>query len=423
MTASGAPIWRLNSGADRRIKAGHPWVYSNELQKSPKGITPGQKIMLADAGGKFLAWGYGNPSSLIAFRVLSRLETDTEAGTVRWFKERLKSAWTFRKDLGLDEESFRWVHGEGDGLPGLIVDRYLMSQTKTPTEVIVVQAHTAGMDALMGSILESIEMLMNDRETPWGLVIRNDSASRKFEGLEIQEPVIHRKWEGNNIIQVRGVGRKPIPFKVDLKAGQKTGFFLDQAENINQVGEILIHSDLLKLVRILDFCPYVGQWSAKLTQALRAHGHDVHVTLMDSSKDALHYAEENVKNAGGQVKAIQGDVMEDLKNLSEKSFDVVISDPPAFIKGRKDMGPGTAAYVKLNTEVFRLVAPSGFVAACSCSQLLGEEEFMTVLSKAARRNNRDCRWIARGTQAMDHPVRLEFNEGKYLKMWFGKVSE
>lgn len=417
------PIWRLKKAADRRFRAGHPWIYSNELQQSPKGIEPGTPVGLQDAAGKFLAWGYGNPGSLIAFRAMSRTETESAWKSPDWFAQRLKEAWRFRKDLGLTDASFRWVFGENDGLPGLVVDRYRLESGE---QLIAVQAHTAGIDRALPEILSAIETNLKGSESPVGIVIRNDLSVRKLEGIPVEEPRLVREIPSIDLtrarILVRGADGKPQVFVADLLQGQKTGFFLDQSENVRQLATLLSQAALPKTVRILDLCCYAGQWSAKLAQYLKARGHEVETTLVDASESALALARANAETAGARVQTMKGDVLEDLPTLPAKVFDIVISDPPALIKGRKDIPQGTHAYLKLNTEALRLTAASGVLVACSCSQLLEEEEFMRVLAKAGTRANRSVRWIVRGTQALDHPTRLEFAEGKYLKMWVGRVS-
>lgn len=414
-------IWRLKRGSDRRVRAGHPWVYSNELQGSPKGIAAGEKIVLMDASGKFLAHGYGNPSSLIAFRVVSRVERDSEWDTLAPLKAQLMIAWEFRVGLGVDQASFRWVFGEGDDLPGLILDVYQLVSGK---RVVVVQAHTAGIDRILPVLLQAIDAIAK----PAAVVIRNDVSHRKLEGLLIEEPkVIGTLGSDGDLIAIRSADPMhdaPLIFKVDLQKGQKTGFFLDQSENIRQFLDLFLRSLKTRKgsapIRILDLCSYVGQWSAQISAALKARGMVAEVLLVDASARALSYAKANVEKAGGKGEVLEADVLADLPKLTGVEFDIVICDPPALIPSRKDIPIGAAAYLKLNTEAFRLLASQGWMVTCSCSQLLEDETFARQITRAMIRNEKDMRWLARGTQALDHPLRLEFTEGKYLKMWIGR---
>jgi 23S rRNA (cytosine1962-C5)-methyltransferase len=424
-------IWRLKRGSDRRVRAGHPWVYSNELQGSPKGIEPGEKVTLLDAGGKFLAHGYGNPASLIAFRVVSRDEAETDWDTVAGLMKRLSAAWNLRTALGANtsksKTSFRWMFGEGDDFPGLVLDVYRTGATLAEVKTIVVaQAHTAGVDRLIPNLLQAIEEIAK----PEGVVLRNDVSHRKQEGIPIEEPKVLGKvnadgeWIRVRSADARAAEDTVVLFSVDLVRGQKTGFFLDQSENISQFLDLFLRSQAAAKksgpLKILDLCCYVGQWSTQISAAAVARGLKTEVLLVDASARALGFAKANVEKAGGKAEIFEADVLQDLPKLVDLEFDVVVCDPPALIPGRKDIPTGKPAYLKLNTEAFRLLGRGGWMITCSCSQLLEEEEFAHQVSKASLRNGKEMRWLARGTQALDHPLKLEFPEGKYLKMWIGK---
>ena len=421
--AANTKIWRLKRGSDRRVRGGHPWVYSNELQGSPKGIEPGEKVLLLDAAGKFLAHGYGNPSSLISFRAVSRVEDDPQWDSVDALTKRLANAWQFRKGLGVTDFSFRWIFGEGDDFPGLILDAF---RTEDSRLIVVVQAHTAGVDRLLPNLLQAIERVTeSEGHAADAIVLRNDVSHRKLEGIPVEEPKVLGKVSADGErIRIRSAlaGGEPLLFKVDLVKGQKTGFFLDQAENIGQLLDLALRSNLRakKTVRVLDLCSYVGQWSAQIAAAFKKRGVDVEVLLVDASARALAFAKENAEKAGAKAEIFEADVLEDLPKLANMEFDIVICDPPALIPSRKDIPIGTHAYLKLNTEAFRLLAAGGSIVTCSCSQLLDEESFAKQISKAASRHQKRIGWLARGTQALDHPLKLEFAEGRYLKMWIGR---
>jgi 23S rRNA (cytosine1962-C5)-methyltransferase len=416
-------IWRLKAGMDRRFRAGHPWVYSNELQGSPKGIQPGDPIELHDAGGKFLARGYGSPVSLIAFRALSRDPDFTEPASPAGLHRTLARAAHLRESLGLAYASHRLCFGEADGLPGLVVDRYRLSGG---SDVLVAQAHTAGAERMLGALPESLATLLGPAWSKARLLVRNDLSVRKLEGLEVEERAraLHGTEKGleeSELLIAPVRGSEPTRMLADLASGQKTGFFLDQSANVRLAAERLAPA-LGTRVRVLDLCCYVGQWSTQLTRHLKALSPQVRVevTAFDSSARALELARQNISGAGADCKTTKGDVLEDLAAL-EPGYDVVICDPPALIKGRKDAPQGKHAYLQLNTQALRLVKPGGFIVTCSCSGLLEEEDFLSAIGKAARRNSADLRLIARGAQAPDHPMLPEFPEGRYLKCWIGAV--
>lgn len=422
---------------DRRFRAGHPWVYSNELVESPKGIEPGALIKLQDATGNPLALGYGNPNSLIAFRALIRgreLLAGLEPFSVDFLHQRLSSALSVRLRCGQAGVSFRLCYGEADFVPGLVVDRYLCQDD----QFFVAQAHTAGADRLLEYLPGALERLI--KEIPgspiWaktGIIYRNDLGVRKLEGLgSEQDPTqrVVRSIAGfdpsQSLIKVAGViDEQPLLFRTDLVEGQKTGFFLDQAFNISIAAQKFKHLRAIKdpgKIRILDLCSYVGQWSTQLARVFISQGLSVEVTAVDASQTALSFAQENIAGDGAQVTLLKGDVLKDLTQLEDRSFDLVICDPPALIKSRKDIPTGKHAYLQVNTQVFRIVRELGAVVSCSCSGLFEDEEFSSTLSKAAYRNQVQVRWVARGAPAADHPMLQEFPEGRYLKSWFGWIG-
>ena len=421
---------KLKKGLDRRFKAGHPWAYSNELEGSLKGIEPGTPTRLDDPSGKFLAYGYVNPHSLIAFRTVSRDEKDSEAMSTLGLKERLSRAWKMRKRLGLDRFSFRLAFGEADLLPGLVIDCFRVGETPVQCKtVFAIQAHTAGANRWVGALQEILPMLAREQgdERDSYAVVRNDLSVRKLEGIEIEEP----RWligpavgivPNQTPIWVRSglQPSEPLSFQCDWFSGQKTGFFLDQIDNISLLIRTLARAELPRKVRILDLCCYVGQWSAQLATFFRLRGIEAEFTLFDASAEALELARENVRASGAsQIRTIKGDVLHDLRQIDEERFDVVISDPPGLIKSRKDLPTGSHAYLQLHTQPARLVKTGGFWMACSCSGLFSEDDFIQSLAKAILRNGIDVRWVARGMQSADHPVSASFPEGRYLKSWLG----
>ncbi len=430
-------VWRLRPGADKRIRSGHPWVFSNELAESPKGTPLGAPVELQDARGQFVARGYGNPHSLIAFRALSFLNQEKEPTSYEALHQKLLSAWRIRKNLGF-RGSFRLCFGESDYLPGLVLDYYLVEQLGQRAQVFVAQIVTAGIDQALSDLPRFFQQLAEKAkgeglsEFAWeqtAVVIRNDVGVRKLEGLEVQGSKLIQKMEGFHLdeidILLNAAGDSSvIPMQCDLQEGQKTGFFLDQTHNIYLAANLLKAWALAtrpKRVRILDLCCYVGHWSTQLTKIFRDAGLEVEVHLADISKTALAFAKTNVERQGAQVQVHEMDVMEGLVDLPGQSFDIVIADPPAFIKAKKDIPIGKHAYLKLNTQAFRLAKRGGFVISCSCSGLLPEEEFRDALRKASFRHFSEIRSVLRGGHAADHPTLMQFPEGFYLKMYVQQV--
>lgn len=416
------PVWKLKKGFDRRFQSGHPWVFSNELVDSPKGILPGTPIELQNSSGQFLAYGFGNPQSLISFREVSRLKEDANWDSVEYCSRKFKEAFEFRKRLGLTTKSFRWIHGESDGFSGLIVDRYLL-ENRTES-VCVIQCHSSGMDRITDKIIESLLKIDECCKT---VVLRNDIQSRKLEGLEENTSIaVGKLKDGFEKVWMRSaIEGKEILFSVDLKKGQKTGFFLDQTDNIHSVISILLKtSEKNKTpLKILDLCTYVGQWGTQITHALIHLGQSVEVTLVDVSEAALKIAKKNVESVlendkNSSVKTIAMDVLKQLPEL-KNLYDVIICDPPALIVNRKHHPVGIHAYEKLNREAMKLLSSGGVYVSCSCSQLLTLTDFTEVLSKAEKMSSSKIRWILEGSQAVDHPIRMNFPESHYLKMKVG----
>lgn len=421
--------WSLRTGADRRIRAGHPWIFSNELSVSPKGHPPGQPVILRDSKGGFLAAGYGNPNSLIAFRALSFDASKQEVCEPEFLLERLLKTWWQRKSLGF-ETSFRLCYGEGDFTPGLVIDRYLVEQNGKKAQVFAVQVVTYGMSEILKDPLKFFEEFVNDSVTrelsPYGwedtaIVMRNDVGVRKLEGLDVQKPNAIKEIPGMNLTEI-DILLSDLPMETDLVEGQKTGFFLDQAYNIQLLCDRLkVMKFKEDTVRVLDLCCYVGQWSTKITKVLKERGLKVEVTAADSSEKALAFAKKNLDRQGAIVNIRKMDVMTDLGSLPDRYFDIVIADPPAFIKAKKDVPVGKAAYLKLNSAAFKLTKLGGLVVSCSCSGLFIEEEMMDVLRKSIQRGTFEARCIIHGGHSPDHPVLLSFNEGFYLKMFVHQI--
>lgn len=431
-------IWKLKKHADRRVKTGHPWVFDKEIATNMNGVQPGAQVELQDEQGRFVARGYGNPKSMISFRATTFNSAEKDSLSRSALVARALEAWRSRKHLGF-RGSFRLSYSEGDLLPGLVIDYYVgRPGDGGPVQVFATQILTAGMNKAIGEAETFFKQLADAAfaegltEIPWersAVVLRNDVRSRGLEGLAEEPPRFIksvREVEFTNfpIDLNAATDDGVVQMNCDLFLGQKTGFFLDQTQNIQTVCELIERDPTLpkdRPVRVLDLCCYVGHWSTQITRTLRRKGLDVEVTQADISAKALAFARKNAEREGAKVVTLEVDVLKGLVNHGG-GYDIVIADPPAFIKSRKDLKVGQHGYVKMNTQAFRLSRPGGLVACCSCSGLLSESDFKEALSKALRRNFTDARCVARGGPAPDHPGRLGFPEGMYLKMFVMQMS-
>ncbi len=423
-------VWRLRQGADKRVRGGHPWVFSNELAESPKGHPAGEPVVLLDSRGSFVAAGYGNPHSLIAFRALSFDSREQEPCEQEQLVRRLMKTWWQRKNIGY-EASFRLCYGEGDFIPGLVIDRYLVHQNGKKAQALCVQILTAGISKALTETEKFFKELVDEAHAKgisdfsWdetAIIMRNDVQIRRLEGIEVEEARVLKAVEGFDFTKVDIEINNQVLMETDLIEGQKTGFFLDQAYNISLLCNLIEKAHFPEpVVKVLDLCCYVGQWSTQICRVLAKKGLKAEVTAVDVSDKALKFAEKNITRQGAVVNIRNLDVMKDLGSLPDRYFDIVIADPPAFIKAKKDVPTGRHAYLKLNTSAFKLVRKGGYVVSCSCSGLFIESEMMDVLKKAIQRGETESRCILHGGHSPDHPVLLSFSEGFYLKMFVHHV--
>ncbi len=396
MTSTNLPVLFLKRNEDRRLSAGHLWVYSNEVDtsKSPlSGFEPGSLAVIQSAAGKTLGAGYVNPRSLICARLLTRRpRAALDAG---FFERRLRSALSLRESL-FEQPYYRLVFGESDGLPGLVVDRY--------GTVLVVQITTAGMEAVRELLLEALDNILS----PTGMLLRNDSSVRVLEGLPQETQVIGEIPE--TVLLTEG----GVQFEVPLGAGQKTGWFYDQRSNRQAMHKYV------KDKQVLDVFSYIGAWGLQAAAAGAAG-----VCCVDSSPVAQAFMEKNIaaNDLGDKVRLENGDAFDVLKALqdTDQRFDVVIVDPPAFIKRRKDIKTGEQGYGRLNRLALKLLAPDGILISCSCSMHLSEERLQHIVYQSARKQSRQLQILERGFQGVDHPVHPAIPETAYLKTLFCRV--
>lgn len=430
--------WVIKKGHDTRIRTRHPWVFSNELLHSPRGVVGGEEVELQDMNGNFIARGYGNPVSQISFRAMSFVIKENFSMQPHFLTERLLKAWNYRHRAGF-YKSFRLCYSEADYMPGLVLDRYIFEKNNQTYQVFSYQLLTSGMDTafkkndqwkviLQNLVEQATEKNLNNISWENTLVLqRNDVNIRKLEGLQVEEPLILKSVGDENLtdiqIQIQKVlkNSEVIKFRVNLPDGQKTGFFLDQSFNIKLLLQQLeSQKEALKnkKVKILDLCCYMGQWSAQIVAQLKDWNIDCEVHLVDVSELALEMAQQNISQFGVDVKCYKKDVLslEEVEEFKNIKFDVVISDPPAFVKNKKDIHQGLNAYTKLNTQALKLCAEGAVIVSCTCSGVVTLEEFKEALRKAVLKSGANAKCLAYGGQGWDHPHLMHFPEGYYLKM-------
>lgn len=385
----------LKPQADRRLKKGHLWIYSNEVEteKTPlKSFAPGDLVEVINAKGASLGSAFVNPNALICGRMLSR-----QAKTIgkAFFEQRLKSALQLREQC-FAEPYYRLVYGDGDLLPGLVIDRY--------DQHLVMQVSVAGMERFIEPLVQACYSVLQ----PKGIVIRNDHGARELENLEAEVRV-----EGA-VPEMLQVLENQTRFEVSSKQGQKTGWFYDHRVN---------RAFLQRLVAgktVLDVFSYAGGWGI---QAAQAGAQQVH--CVDSSAVAVEAVLHNARLNGKEsvVSAQRAKALDALKGLVEERarFDVVILDPPAFIKKRKDQKAGEAAYRHINDLAVRLLNDGGVLVSASCSMPLESATLREIVRGASRHNDRHAQLIYSGSQGPDHPIHPAIPETEYLKAQFYRV--
>jgi 23S rRNA (cytosine1962-C5)-methyltransferase len=387
------PLIRLNPKQDRRLKSGYPWAFSNEIAMTPalRTVAPGTIVRLeGDDGWRFGSFMF-NPHSLIAAR---RLDRDPAAAIdAAWVHAKLAAAVDLRARV-TDSACHRLVHAEADGLPGLIIDRF--------GDVAVLQANTAGMDRLLPLIVDALLALLPLR----AVVARNDTASRGHEGLPAEVRLLH----GEDAACV--VNEAGVVFPVDPLAGQKTGFFFDQRPNRDRVAA-LAHG-----ARVLDVFCHTGAFGLRAAGAGAAA-----VTLVDSSQPALdHAADAAVRNGFTGVTTRRGDAFDIMESLAGEQFDIVVCDPPAFAKSRKDQAAGLRAYQRMARLAAPLVTPGGFLFVASCSHHASVDAFAEQIAAGILRARREARILATTGAGPDHPVHPHLPESAYLKAQLLQVT-
>ncbi|MEQ9727553.1 class I SAM-dependent rRNA methyltransferase [Pseudomonas sp. WHRI 8822A] len=385
------PSLRLKANADRRLRAGHLWVYSNEIDVA---VTPlnafeaGDQAILEAAGGKPLGIVALSPNNLICARLLSRDVKHVLDKSL--LVHRLNVALSLRERL-FDQPCYRLVYGDSDLLPGLVVDRFF--------DILVVQLASATMERHKDDVLAALIQVIK----PSGILLKNDSAARDAEGLERYVDTafgVVPEWVA---LEENGV-----KFEAPVIEGQKTGWFYDHRMNRARL------APYVKGKRVLDLFSYIGGWGVQAA----AFGAS-EVFCVDASAFALDGVERNATLNGFPEKltCVEGDVFAALRELksAEERFDVVIADPPAFIKRKKDIKNGEAAYRRLNETAMRLLNKDGILVSASCSMHLEEDNLQNILLTSARHLDRNIQLLERGAQGPDHPVHPAIAETRYIK--------
>lgn len=373
-----------------RILAGHLWIFSNELSTSPKDFEPGVIVEVYDNRDTFLGIGYINPHSLISIRLLTR---EREKINADFFRKRINSALDYRRRFLSDMNSYRAVYSEGDFLPGLVVDKY--------ADCLVVQFLTLGMEKMKDAIIE----ILDETFAPSVIVLRNDSQSRRLEGLPLEKKIVKGSLASLPLIKEGGV-----VIEVDPMSGQKTGFFLDQRENRLRLSSYITKGKGLDL-----FC-YSGAWALQLAK------NGAFVTCVDDSESAISLARKNfqLNNLLSNSDFIKDDVFEFLKRevSSGNEYDFIVLDPPAFVKSRAKIKEALRGYREINAMAMRLVKRGGILATSSCSYHIERTVFLDILRDAARDSGRTVRLLEYRSQGSDHPILLSVPETEYLKCAF-----
>lgn len=392
-------VIRLKKNEDKRLKQGHLWIFSNEIdnQISPlKNFEAGQVVTVEAANGKAIGVAYVNPNTLICGRLLSR--NPKVQFNQAFLKKRIQAAQALR-EVNFEAPFYRLVFGESDGLPGLVVDRF--------GDVFVAQITTAGMESLKDELVQTIENLYH----PQALVLRNDSPSRELEGLPLYTEVAIGSLPEEIVIEENGA-----KFAIPTENGQKTGWFYDHRMARGRL------QDLVKDKTVLDVFSYLGGWGIEAAVAGAKE-----VTCVDASTFALDGVDRNAELNGvaEKVITIEGNAFDVLKALASEAqkYDVVIVDPPAFVKRKKDLKAGSEGYRRINELAMRLLNTDGILVSASCSHHMSRDALLQQIQLASRHIDRNIQMFDQGHQGPDHPIHPAISETEYIKTFFFKVSK
>jgi 23S rRNA (cytosine1962-C5)-methyltransferase len=375
---------KVNRKAAGRIASGHPWIFSSDVVERDH-AAPGSVVKVVDHQSRPIGIAHYSSTSQISLRLLSHRmrEIDRE-----FFVRRIAEAEAFRRQVVRGTNAYRVVHGEGDRLPALVVDRY--------GDYLVIQTLDQGMDAAKDWIVSALVELFSPR----GIIARNDAGVRAHEGLPLETGVLFGEAPADLLVHMNG-----LAFRADLLQGQKTGIFLDQRENYAAAARYA-HG------KALDCFTSTGGFALHMAPNCES------VEAVDSSAPALATAEENRKTNGiANIEFREADVFEILAGYSSarREFSTVVLDPPAFAKSRRNLEGAVRGYKEINLRALRLLGTGGILVTCSCSHHLSEATFLELVADAALDAGRELRVLERRTQAQDHPILLTVPETHYLK--------
>jgi 23S rRNA (cytosine1962-C5)-methyltransferase len=376
---------RVNRKAADRVASGHPWIFSSDITDRD-GAQPGEAVTVIDHRGRPIGVAHHSSTSQIALRMLTPKAEEIGRD---FYLARLRAAEEYRRRVVSGTDAYRVVHGEADLLPALIVDRY--------AGYLVVQALDQGMDAALGDIVSCLQEIFE----PCGIVARNDAVVRSKEGLPLESKILAGDVPESVAIRMNG-----LALRADLLHGQKTGIFLDQRENY------LAAARYSRGGRALDCFTSTGGFALHLARHFQT------VEAVDSSAPALATARANAEaNALSNIEFREVDVFDLLAGYAaaRQEFSMVVLDPPAFAKSRRNVAPALTGYKEINLRALRLLGPGGILVSCSCSHHVSEAMLLEAIAEAALDAGRTLRVLERRTQAQDHPILLTVPETHYLK--------
>jgi len=393
------PELYLKKNEDKRLRKGHLWVFSNEVdtKKTPlDSFSAGDMVVVKDSTGKSLGSAYINPNTLVCARLIAR-KPSQKMGTT-FFTDRISTALNFRERLFPGKPFYRLIFGESDGLPGLVIDRF--------GSVLSVQITTAGIEKQKEFLITTLVELL----APEAIILKNDNGQRQLENLPQESEVVYGTMPETINIEENGV-----KFQLNAVDGQKTGWFYDHRDSRAKL------ATLAKDQRVLDLFSYSGAWGIPAAVAGATE-----VTCVDSSESALSLAQSSAElnNVQDKMNFVRSDVFEFLKQARENKehYDVIILDPPALVKRKKDFKAGYEAYRRLNHLALQVLSKNGILVSASCSHHLTKANLHEILRSSARHIDRHLVFFATGSQGPDHPIHPSIPETEYLKTYFCSVS-
>ncbi len=393
------PELYLKKNEDRRLRKGHLWVFSNEVdtKKTPlDSFSAGDMVVIKDSTGKSMGCAYINPNTLVCARIIGR-KPSQKMGTT-FFTDRISTALNFRDRLFPGKPFYRLIFGESDGLPGLVIDRF--------GSVLSVQITTAGIEKQKEFLINSLVELL----TPEAIILKNDNSQRQLENLAQESEVIYGTMPETLIIE-----ENEVKFQLNAVDGQKTGWFYDHRDSRAKLAK------LTDGLRVLDLFSYSGAWGIPAAVAGASE-----VTCVDSSDSALALAKSSAElnNVQDKMNFVRSDVFEFLKQARENKerYDVIVLDPPALVKRKKDFKAGYEAYRRLNHLALQVLNKNGILVSASCSHHLSKANLHEILRSSARHIDRHLVFFATGSQGPDHPIHPSIPETEYLKTYFCSVS-